>query len=845
MWETVYALRKLSEIEFADPPTFVVNDIAPNDLYYQAGSQWYLAKIQAENAWDVTTGSSSRIIAIIDNGVDRLHPDLSSKISGGESGYSGGTKNHGTQVAGVAGAATNNSIGMASLGWNIMISPYNYDNTSKSYADIYDAVSQGAHIINCSWRRVVPDPSNDDYYINYNDPLISSAILYAISLGRIVVASAGNYPGPIKFDDGKTRYPSEYPPYTPYPAANTGVIAVSATNSSDNFPSNYNYGNFVDVSAPGISIFTTDAGGTYSRHDGTSFSAPLVAALAGLVWSKNPNLTPDEVANTIYAASDDLGSTGWDDHFGYGRINANKAVRNLYVPQVFSTIQAAANVAVDGQTILIQNGTYNENVTINSKDYLTITAQYPAYPHINGNLSISYSDNLYLYNFSCNKIYLSNCQDPDIYADIYGSGSGIGLHIYCSSYYETAPYYIWNFNTGLYNFIASGNVYANAQIFENGTAVYSYWGSVYLYGSKLCGSINYDLYATYRGYILAQDCYYDNGIPRWYGNVDIGGIYNCSYLGKVIAGNGANNQTLLTDQNTIESDDPAIAEFREVNDLYFDLSKRVKQDIAANRIFDKAKFYNDYMNLIDNFRNYIDKYPNFPLSGTALTNIVFCFKKLQEYETMKAFLQEIREDGKLANLRSLAKRFMIDYYRDQNDFTNALRIADEILLELKSDESPAVVKTLITNTLFEKGMIYAHNLNQPAQAAEYFASIIKDYPDDNMVDFARHELWLLGYDVEKEMRKTAVVDNLNFSINNYPNPFNPVTTINYSIPVDEKVVLKVYDVLGREVAELVNEVKQAGRYSVEFNASSLSSGMYFYSITAGDYHQKKKMILMK
>lgn len=511
------------------------------------------------------------------------------------------------------------------------------------------------------------------------------------------------------------------------------------------------------------------------------------------------------------------------------------------------SIHTACNSAENYNTIEIQNGTYNENVTFSGKDYLTITGPgFPAYPHVNGKLSIYYSDNLDLtYSFYCNEMYLSNCQDPYIYAGIYGSGSGTGLYLYCSSYYETAPYYIWNFSIGLFNFIASGNVYANAQIFENGTAVNSFWGSVYLYGSKLCGSINYDLYATYRGYILAQNCYYDNGIPRWYGNVDIGGTYNCSYLGKVIAGNHDNNQTLLTDQNTIESDDPAIAEFREVNDLYFSLSKRVKQDIAANRIFDKAKFYNDYMNLIDNFRNYIDKYPNFPLSGTALTNIVFCFKKLQEYEVMKAFLQEIREDANFVNLRSLAKRFMIDYYRDQNDFTNALRIADEILLELKSDESATVDKPLITNTLFEKGMIYAHNLNQPAQAAEYFAIIIRDYPDDNMVDFAKHELWLLGYDIEKEMRETAVVDNLNFSINNYPNPFNPVTTINYSIPVDEKVVLKVYDILGREVAELVNEVKHAGRYSVEFNASSLSSGMYFYSITAGDYYQKKKMILMK
>lgn len=103
MWETVYALRKLPEIESADPPVTVVYDIAPNDQYYQAGSQWYLSKIQASSAWDITTGSSSIIAAVIDNGVNASHADLSAKITGGESGYSGGTENHGSRVAGVLG----------------------------------------------------------------------------------------------------------------------------------------------------------------------------------------------------------------------------------------------------------------------------------------------------------------------------------------------------------------------------------------------------------------------------------------------------------------------------------------------------------------------------------------------------------------------------------------------------------------------------------------------------------------------------------------------------------------------------------------------------------------------
>ena len=80
---------------------------------------------------------------------------------------------------------------------------------------------------------------------------------------------------------------------------------------------------------------------------------------------------------------------------------------------------------------------------------------------------------------------------------------------------------------------------------------------------------------------------------------------------------------------------------------------------------------------------------------------------------------------------------------------------------------------------------------------------------------------------------------------NYPNPFNPATTINYSIPKEALVTLKVYNVLGEEVDILVNEIKQVGNYETNFDASSLSSGIYFYRLKAGDFIETKKMILMK
>ncbi len=80
---------------------------------------------------------------------------------------------------------------------------------------------------------------------------------------------------------------------------------------------------------------------------------------------------------------------------------------------------------------------------------------------------------------------------------------------------------------------------------------------------------------------------------------------------------------------------------------------------------------------------------------------------------------------------------------------------------------------------------------------------------------------------------------------NYPNPFNPVTNIRYSIPQRSTVTLKVYDILGNEVATLVNEERPAGEYEIEFNASKLSSGIYFYRLIAGEFSETKKLVLMK
>ena len=182
---------------------------------------------------------------------------------------------------------------------------------------------------------------------------------------------------------------------------------------------------------------------------------------------------------------------------------------------------------------------------------------------------------------------------------------------------------------------------------------------------------------------------------------------------------------------------------------------------------------------------------------------------------------------------------MIDYYRNIKDFDRAINTADALIKNEENDED------IVCGALLKKGLILSYEMNQPEKAIECLSTIVSNYSDNSLVEFAENELKILGVDSKKVGNRIQVTNNSEFSTNCYPNPFNPVATINYTLATNELVVLKVYDILGRKVTTLVNEVKQAGTYSVNFNATNLASGIYFYTISAGKFHQTRKMLLIR
>lgn len=285
------------------PPVF------PNDPYYSF--QWGLGKIRAPEAWALSQGQGV-LIAVLDTGTDHTHPDLSGKVRTDidrdfvNNDYDAMDDNgHGTHVSGIAAAVTNNGIGVAGLGWSATVLPLKVMNAAgegNAFAlasAISYAADWGAKVVNMSLGGQAPCP---DY--------LQTAIDSAYNRGVLLVAAAGNA--------GANQ--------SVFPANCNHVLGVAATTSSDTRASFSNYGSHVSVAAPGVSIRSTYLGGDYCDMRGTSMATPFVAGLAALVYAWYPTYTPDRVASAILDNAQDLGSTGWDQYYGCGRIDAFRAL---------------------------------------------------------------------------------------------------------------------------------------------------------------------------------------------------------------------------------------------------------------------------------------------------------------------------------------------------------------------------------------------------------------------------------------------------------------------------------------------------------------------------------------
>ncbi|MFP3668673.1 MULTISPECIES: S8 family peptidase [Priestia] len=295
--------NKLEEVEYAEPNHMLKAFYTPNDPFfaYQYGPQ----KVQAPDAWDVTTSNGNIKIAIIDTGVQLNHPELAIKLWPGYNFVEGNLNpndgnGHGTHVAGIAGALTENSLGIAGIAPSASIIPVRaLDNSGNgTLSNIANAITYstnaGAKVINLSLGS------------SQGSITLENAINHAWNQGVVIVAAAGN----------------EASNTLTYPAAYQNVIAVASTDINDQKSDFSNYGTWVEVSAPGSTILSTYTGSYYAYLSGTSMACPHVAGLAALLAAQGKNNV--QIKNTILSTCDPVPGTGL--YWTYGRINANRAV---------------------------------------------------------------------------------------------------------------------------------------------------------------------------------------------------------------------------------------------------------------------------------------------------------------------------------------------------------------------------------------------------------------------------------------------------------------------------------------------------------------------------------------
>ncbi|MFA5033637.1 MAG: S8 family serine peptidase [bacterium] len=336
--KAVKEYSKMPGVLYAEPDYIAHSCTTPNDSYF--GEQWGLNKIQAEAAWDTTTGDSSVIIGFIDTGIDTAHPDIvnnlwinkdetpDNSIDDDGNGFvddvygwnfvdNNNNPNdgagHGTHCAGTAGAVTNNAAGVAGVSWKskLMAVKVLNNNGSGTYSDIEEgivyAAQNGAKIINMSLGGYFYSPTWE-------------AALTNAYITSVLVGAAGN--------DAKSD--------SFYPAALPMVLAVSATDSLDKKWDGSNYGFWVDLSAPGYNIYNTTKLNGYARFTGTSCSAPFVSGVAALVATYNPTFSPGAIMNMITANTDFIDSLNptYAGKLGTGRLNAYLALTGSTNPKL-------------------------------------------------------------------------------------------------------------------------------------------------------------------------------------------------------------------------------------------------------------------------------------------------------------------------------------------------------------------------------------------------------------------------------------------------------------------------------------------------------------------------------
>ncbi len=805
-------------------PSFTVDPLFnPNDP--DTASQYYLALIRAYDAWDINQGDTNFVVGVTDTGTDPDHPDLAGGIKynyadpingidddgdgyidnymgwdlGEDDNSPGVDIVHGSFVCGLAGAVTNNGIGIAAPGFKVKYLPVKISQNgilTSAYEGIVYAADHFCQVINCSWGGFGGGQFGQDI-VDYA----------TINKNALVVGASGNSNNENPF----------------YPASYKNVLSVTGTNATDTKWVNSSFGAFVDISAPGEAVYSTIFDDTYSFSSGTSFAAPIVSAAAALLRTQFAFYTPMQIAEQLRATSDDIysvpGNASYINKLGKGRLNMYRALT-----------ESPKSVRMEDLLITDNNddafvGDDTLDITVYLKNYLQ--------PLSNLNVTLTCNDpNINIINGSINPGAMSTLATYD------NTSSPFRAVIGQSVPFNTNVTFTLNFSDGSYSdwqiFDLVVNVdYINLLVNDIGTSITSK------------GRIGYNVP---QGQGIGFT--YNDGSSLWYE----GGFMIGTDTSKV------SDHIFGAPVSVLEDDFVSMINVRRIIPTVhsdFDLDSRFNDDGAGGNQIDveiNQKTY-AWSNPADS-KYIIVEYTILNTGGNPLSNLFAGIygdwdigavtDNKGEYDAglKMGYVYNTGTPTFYAAIKQLTSAGNNCYSIDNNGAGGTINIYDGFptaekyisLSSPKASSGTAGAGNDVSMTLASG----PHSIASGDSVTVAFAMIAG-------TDLASIQASAAAAQVKYNTLNIFMpVDPALFTqlYQNFPNPFMDATTIGFAVSGHEKTTLEVFNVLGARVRTLVDEILPGGYYTVPFSINGLGDGIYYCRMQTGNYQKVIKMAAM-
>lgn len=983
--QALNSIRKNEHVLWADYVTINYQKYVPNDAMFS--QLWYILKTEADEVWDFVRDSSDILIAISDSGVKWNHPDLKENIwinpeesagtninwdAGTFTGngvdndsngkiddlmgwdfYGSGDNNpmqdwennyHGTHVAGCASAEGGNGIGTVGPAFNAKIlnckgAPDFEDSPgiSNGYQHIQYAADMGADVINASWGGQTYNLSYANTYINY-----------ATTYGALVVAAAGN------------ANQLHGPGYIDAPADAPNAFNVAATGQNDNKADFSDYGEPIDISAPGVGILSTVIENDgWGSAQGTSMASPIVAGIAAIVKAIHPELTPATLRARIEMTADYIDdiNPGYEGLLGTGRINAYTAALYDLVPKISVIDQEIAEISGDNDGVPNPGETVSLKVRLTNYQDLSTGISWATSANTNITLRCDYpgiviQDSTASLGDIVAGTFIWNDEAPFTFtttSDITTNPIEFTLYIQANQSNEI-PYHkeitfpiTLSLSAPNWPVPLTGQAQSTPMIIDinsNGTNEVVY--------ADLAGNLNVLNYNNEQiagfpvntGALVAlpvavgdlnndgnpnlfvvtnskQAIAYNNDGSVLFGPIDLDNqITRATPMIADVNGDGLEEAVVCTMNGKLHifnADGTEHAGYPVsfpgnfvFNAAIADLNQNGRKEIILQTIA------GNFLAIDYNTQENIAGFPFTLGTNTEAAPIIADVDNDGNPEIIATIsatgtIKAINHDGTVAfshTMNKIIKQDVLVYDFDGNNtkdilfttydgYFHAMSVDGESLPNFPINLNTSIEGNMLLSNLDGdgicavfgdvNGMLHAIKADA-SEAANFpinfndnlkFSPAIGDVNGDgnlnlaisnitamNLIDLKRpaNSAWIMHrgnpgrtgdmFLASTDIEDLEVVTPVNALMGNYPNPFNPETTISYNIQNAGLVSLDIYNIKGQKVKALVNDRQVAGRHNVVWNGKddsnrNVASGVYFYKIRSGKFSSTKKMILMK